>query len=79
MATLEKRIEALEQASDTNNDSVIFIHFVDMGEVDAQIQRITHEGHEWQRQPNESEQDLKDRATREAHSKPNHAMMLYCY
>lgn len=79
MATLEKRIEALEQASNTNTDNVIFIHFVGMGEVNAQIQRITHEGQEWQRQPDESERDLKDRALQDAKSKPHQALMLYCY
>ena len=65
MQALQKRITALEQASYSHTDDVTFIHFVGMGEVDKEIQRITHGGHDWQRQPNESEQALKDRAIRE--------------
>lgn len=61
MQALEKRITALEQASYSNTDDVMFIHFVDMGDVDKEIQRITHGGQDWQRQPGESEQALKDR------------------
>ena len=75
MPTLEKRIEALEQASDTNTDMVIFIHLVGMGEVDKEIQRITQGGQEWQRQPDESEQDFKDRARCEAPP----GMMFFCF
>ena len=80
MATLEKRIEALEQASYTNTEVVIFIHLVGMGATDKEIERITKGGQEWQRQPNESEQDLKDRATREASPPaPKCRAMFFCY
>ena len=75
MATLEKRIEALEQANHTNTDTVIFIHLVGMGETEKEIERITHGEHEWKRQPNESEQDFKDRARREAPP----GMMFFCF
>ena len=56
MQTLLKRITALEQASNSHTDDVMFIHFVGMGEVDKEIQRITHGGQDWQRQPDESQQ-----------------------
>ena len=79
MATLEKRIEALEQATNTNTDRVIFIHLVGMGEVDKEIERITKGGQEWQRQPDESEQALKDRAKSEAVPNPNGTLMFFCY
>ena len=65
MQALLKRITALEQASYSHTEDVMFIHFVGMGEVDKEIQRITQGGQELQRQPNESEQALKDRAIRE--------------
>ena len=44
MQNLDKRITALEQASYSNTDDVMFIHFVDMGEVDKEIQHITEMG-----------------------------------
>lgn len=59
MATLEKRIEALEQASDTSTDMVILVYLPACGEADKEIERMTHGDHEWKRQPNESEQALK--------------------
>ena len=64
MQAIEKRIASLEQASYENTDDVMFIHFVDMGEVDKEIQHITHGGQDWLRQPDESEQAVKDRAER---------------
>ena len=79
MQNLYKRITALEQASYSNTDDVMFIHFVDMGEVDKEIQHITHDGQDWQRQPDESEQALKDRAERESKPNPCGAMVLLCY
>ena len=69
MQALLKRITAPEQASYSHTDDVMFIHFVGMGEVDKEIQRITHWGQEWQRQPDESQQALKDRA--QPGAKPN--------
>lgn len=79
MATLEKRIEALEQASCSNTDAVLFIHFVAVGEADKEIQRIAHGGQEWQRQPDESEQALKDRAQQESKPNPHGATVMRCY
>ena len=79
MQTLEKRITALENASHSHTDDVMFIHFVGMGEVDKQIQRITHGGQEWQLNPDESEQALKDRAQKEAKPNPDGASVFLCY
>ena len=79
MATLEKRIEALEQASATNTNIVMFIHLVGMGEADKEMERITKGGQEWQRQPDEPVQALKERAQREANPNPNGALMFLCY
>ena len=64
MQNLDKRISALEQAS-PGNIGPIFIHFVGLDTKDSEIERITKGDKEWQRQPGETEQELKDRASRE--------------
>ena len=79
MQALEKRISALEQASNSNTDDVMFIHFVGMSEVDKEIQRITHGGQDWQRKLDESEQALKDRAQQRAKLNPHGVTVLCCY
>jgi hypothetical protein len=79
MSTLEKRIQALEQASNSNTDKVVFIHLVGMGEADKEIQRITHGSNEWERQPNETEQDFKDRAKQEAKPSNTGCLTFFCF
>ena len=79
MQNLEKRISVLEQASYSTTDTVIFIYFVGLSEGAKEIQRISHGGQAWQRQPDESEQALKGRAQRESKSNPHGAMVLLCY
>ena len=79
MHSLKKRIATLEQASPANTDEVMFIHFVDMGDADKEIQRITHGGQDWQRQPDESVQALKDRAQLGAKPNPHGATVFLCY
>lgn len=64
MQAIEKRIAALEQASPTNIRP-LFVHLVGLDTKDSEIERITKGNREWQRQPGESEQDLKDRAISE--------------
>ena len=64
MQTLDKRITTLEQASPTDIGP-IFIHLVGLGTKDNEIVRIEKGSKLWERQPNESEQDLKDRAISE--------------
>nr|WP_315848843.1 hypothetical protein [uncultured Rhodoferax sp.] len=65
MQSLDKRIAALEQTKPASIGP-IFIHLVGMDTKDSEIVRVTKGDKEWQRQPNESERDLKDRAIREA-------------
>jgi hypothetical protein len=65
MATLDKRIAALEQAKPATIGP-FFIHFVGMDAKDCEFDRITKGDHVWQRQPGETEQELKERAQREA-------------
>lgn len=65
MATLEKRIALLEQATPTDMEPPLFVHFVGLGTEASQIERITHGGKAWKRQPDESEDALKDRVTLE--------------
>lgn len=64
MQSIEKRLTALEQASPTSIGP-FFIHIVGLDTKDSEIQRIEKGYQEWQRQPDESAQDLKDRAIRE--------------
>ncbi len=66
MQALEKRVSALEQASPATNTEPVFIHLVALGSEGAEIERITKGNREWQRQPGEAEQSLKDRAISEA-------------
>jgi len=79
MQALQKRIKALEQASYSTADDVMVIQFVGMGEVDKEIQRITHGGQAWQRQSDESEQALKDRAQQGANPNPHGATVFLCH
>ena len=65
MASLETRITALETASPTD-DLTIIRHFVSPGLLDDEIFCLCDDhGNQWTRQPNETEQELKDRATAE--------------
>jgi hypothetical protein len=77
--SLEKRIAALEEASNTNTERVMFIHLVGMGEVDKDVHRITLGNQEWERLPNESEQDFKDRAKQEAKPTPTGCLTFFCH
>ena len=61
MQTPDKRITALEQASPTDIGP-IFIHLVGLDTRDNEIVRIEKGSKQWERQPGELEQGLKDRA-----------------
>jgi len=77
--TLEKRIEALEQANPTDKEPPMFIRFVGMDAEPEPIERITHGGKTWERHPDESEQDLKNRALLEtAPPKPGCRTVFLC-
>ena len=73
MATLEKRIEALEQANPDNGlPKTIFITFMSPGDAKAEIHKLRADAadgdcREWVRGPNESERELQDRASKEVH------------
>ena len=79
MQALEKRIAALEQASYSHTDDVMFIHFLGMGEADKEIQRIRHGTKDWLRQPDESELALKDRAQQGVKPNPHGATVFLCH
>jgi hypothetical protein len=76
---LDKRISALEQAKPASIGPV-FIHLVGMGTEDREIERITKGSKEWQRQPGESVQELKDRAVLEVpQPKAGCSTVFLCY
>ena len=65
MANLETRIAALEIASPTD-DLTIILHYVSPGHLDNEMFCLCDDhGNQWTRQPNETEQELKDRAMTE--------------
>ena len=79
MQNLDKRITALEQSSPASIGP-LFVHFVGMETKDREIERVTKGHQEWQRQPGESEQELKDRAMREVPPpQPNTSTVFLCY
>ena len=71
MQNLDKRIASLEQANPDNGfPKTIFITFLSPGDTKPDIRKLgcTHgDGvrQEWERGPNESEQEFKDRASKE--------------
>ena len=80
MHALEKRVSALEQSSSVSNTNPVFIHLVALGSTGAEIGRITKGNHEWLRQPNETAQELKDRAISEVPPpKVGCSLVFLCY
>ncbi len=77
MQNLEKRITALEEASPPM-DMVVFVILVGMGEVGKELVHIydSHDNH-WHRKPNETEQELKERATAETPRKEKSVALLF--
>jgi hypothetical protein len=71
MQSLEKRIAALEQANpEAGFPDTIFILFLQPGETEREIHKLCNtpsgaDRLEWLRGPNESEQEFKDRASKE--------------
>ena len=79
MQNLDKRISALEGASPTDIGP-IFIHFVGLDTKGSEVERITKGDKEWKRQPNETVQELKDRAVSDVEPpKPGCSLMFLCY
>ena len=67
MPSLEPRIAALEKASPATEGLVLIRRFVSPGRLTEEIQRLQSDtGEQWTRQPGETEQELIDRASREA-------------
>jgi|GEM_PF-2891329 len=77
MSNLEKRITVLEQVN-PEMDKVIFIILVGIGEVGNELVHIydNHNNH-WHRELNETEQELKDRATAGTPRKEGSVTMLF--
>ena len=85
MQSLEKRITALEQANPNDGfPKTIFILFVQPGAAACDIHKLNSSPsgaarQEWLREPNESEQEFKDRASREVtRSAGDMAMLFQC-
>ena len=64
MQSLDKRIAALEQVKPATIGP-FFIHFVGLDTKDSEMECIEKGEQEWQRQPGETEQELRERAKRE--------------
>jgi hypothetical protein len=77
MQNLDKRLKALEQAQ-PQGEKVIFIILVGMGEVGMELTYI-YDNHEnqWHRQPDETEEAFKDRATSETPRNENQVALLF--
>jgi hypothetical protein len=65
LRNLGKRLSALEQVAPLNIGP-IFIRFVSNSNQGHEVVRIVKGSYVWDRQPDESEQDLKCRSIREA-------------
>ncbi|MDD0812975.1 hypothetical protein PSQ20_21750 [Curvibacter sp. RS43] len=78
MNALVKRVEALEsRAGGVNDSEPMFVHLVAMdADENAEITRIWQGNREWDRLPEESEDDFKARAISEAPNAPNCVMVL---
>ena len=70
MRALESRLATLERANNPDPFTVIIRKIVSPEYLDAEIQRITADGQEWTRHPDESEEALRDRALREVRRTP---------
>ena len=77
MATLKKRIEALER-DDPADTGPMFIHLVAMGASDKEIRSIHGCGGSWERLPGETEDELRERAKREGKPHPNGVLIFQC-
>ena len=86
MATLDKRITALETKANPagNTPKTVFIVLVTPGDTENNIGKLRQTGpdaraREWVRGAGETEQDFKDRASREATRNAwGFAMLLQC-
>ena len=66
MLNLKKRIAAPEATTSTADDLTIIRHFMSPGHLDDETFCLCDSNNnQWTRQPNDTEQELKDRATTE--------------
>ena len=79
MATLEKRIEALETAGAIGVAPITnIVRFIKPGRLDAAIEALhTKSGQSWQRMEGETQQELIDRATYEVERTAWGAALLF--
>ncbi len=82
MSTLEKRIDNLEQATNTHTNTVVFVRFDEPGEPDRELtglegsySKATYQ--KWARIDGETEQAFKARACREVKRNPNGVALLF--
>ena len=82
MQSLEKRISALERANPTDGDKTIFISFQPMGKTDTEIHNLRDswvgaDCQHWTREPHETEEAFKERASREVKRSPEGVDLLF--
>ncbi len=84
MHKLENRIDALERQTSTKDQLTVFIKFISPGPngpiEDEPTGYVGGVGERWDRQPNETLRQLKDRASQEAKRGPfGFAALRECY
>lgn len=84
MQSLEKRIAALEAARPAMEGEVIFLSFVTMDETDKEIYKVcaswvADEGRQWTRESGETEDEFKERVSREVQRNPHGVTLLYSH
>lgn len=82
MQALEKRIAALEQTNPTDLGTVMFIVFDTPGMPDTELHKLSAavgdaDCQQWTREPDESEQDFKDRARMEVKRSAFNTALLF--
>ncbi len=82
MPSLEKRISALEQANPTDGDKTIFILFQPAGEPATETHKLRASltdsvCQHWTREPQETEEAFKQRASREVKRSPDGVAFLF--
>lgn len=83
MATIEKRLAALEQASYGDRfPKTIIVCYLTLGDTGPNIRRLksgyrSDEIQEWEREPVETEEDFKERASKEVSRNAGGIAMLF--
>lgn len=82
MPSLEKRIAALEQANPADGEKTIFISFQPIGKPETEIHKLRSslagsDCQHWTREPKETEEEFKDRASKEVRRNPDGVALLF--